>query len=149
MHMGTAELHIERYLQPEVRVRLWRQSHLTTLCRIEGYLIADLVLGRSADARLLLEHLFATPQRIIDLRYASDPGVRPITVEHAARNLARWDVQEEGRVTSLIMESDLGYGLGRMLQAHGSIRGSEISICRSLEEVELLLDIDLGWYKHL
>lgn len=141
--------YIETYLQPEVRVRLWRYDKLTTICRIEGRLIADLVLGRSADARFLLEYLFATPQRIIDLRDASDPGIRAQTVRHAAANLAEWDGNEEGSSTALLVETAIGYGLCRILQAHSSASGSEFTICRSPEEVEQLFDVDLAWYKHV
>jgi len=140
---------IETYLQPEVCLRLWRYQQLTTICRIDGHLIADLVLARSADARFLLEYLFATPQRIIDLRGASDPGIRRETVRHAAKNLSAWDGKEEGRNTVFLVETELGYGLCRMLQAYSALSDGDIRICRSLEEAEQLLDVGLDWYKHV
>lgn len=148
-NMSAPDPDIETYLRPEVRVRSWRYGQLTTICRVEGRLIADLVLGRSADSRFLLEYLFETPHRVIDLRDASDPGIRPETVRHAAKYLAEWDRKEEGSITALLVETELGYGLGRVLQAHSSLSGSEVVVCRSVEEVAQLLDVDIDWCRHV
>jgi len=145
----TPNHYIEAYPQPEVRVRLWRHEQRTTLCRIDGRFIADVLLGRSEDSRWVLEQLFATPLRILDLRNATSEGFDSETVREVARNLAKWDLDEEGRMTALLVETALGYGLSRMLQAHSSASGSKITVCKSLEEIEESFDMDLEWYKDL
>jgi len=141
---------IEEHIPPDITVKIWlSESPWASISRIEGSLTEDVISGRSPEGNAVLEKVFEPPVRLVDLRFAHNPDIDRPVIEKAARRFAERDSGQEGRLTVLLLQTDLGYGLGRMLQVYSSMVGHEVRICRTVEEAASVMEMDLSWYQSL